>query len=175
MLWYCALCFGTLWPMVGQLSYCENRKKQEGFDHTNTKLNNFFFLAPLELLESMKMLQQRIYTSSWPRVVVPPAVLCSRVAALLSPDLLTQGRQRKAARTPTHHMLLLMIESIGCARCSPSTFRGPGACGITAVVLLFPPALSPSPPHSAARRLRMLLLWDAFGRHLLCEDEIAAT
>lgn len=112
-------------------------------------------------------------------MVVPPAVLCSRVQH--SPLLIylhleqEQGRHRKAAQAPTHHMLLLMIESTGCAQCSPNTFCGPGACGTTAVVLLFPPALSPSPPRSAARRLRMLLLWDAFGRHLLCEDAIAAT
>lgn len=158
--------------------WCENRQKaQEGFDHTNTKLNNFS--VPLELLELMKMWQQRIYTSCWPHMVVPPAVLCSRVqhSSLLIYLHLEQkqGRQGKTAQAPTHHMLFLIIEKGGCAQLSPDTFRGPGACGTTAVVLLFPPVLSPPPAHSAARKLRMLLLWDALGRHLLCEDEIAAT
>lgn len=178
MSWYCALCFGSLWAMMGCLSCCENRKKaQEGFDHTNTEQNSFSL--PSELLELMKMRWQSIYTSSWPHMVVPPAILCSRVqhSSLLIYLHLEQkqGRQRKAARTPTHHMLFLMIENGGCAQRSPNIFRGPGACGTTAVVLLFPPVLSPSPPNSAARKLRMLLPWYAFGRHLLCEDAIAAT
>lgn len=86
-----------------------------------------------------------------------------------------QGRQRKAARTPTRHMLFLMIENTGCARRSPNTFLRPGACGTTAVVLLFPPVFSPLPPKSAAGKLRMLLLWYTFGRRLFCEDAIATT
>lgn len=85
-----------------------------------------------------------------------------------------EGRQRKAARTPTHHMLFLMIENSGCARRFPNVFLGPGACGTTAVVLLFPPVFSPPPLKSAAGKLRMLLLWYAFGRRLFCEVAVAA-
>lgn len=106
-------------------------------------------------------------------------MLCSRV----QPDSLLiylylerkQGRQRKAARTPTHHMLFLMIGNSGCAPRSPNIFLGPGACGTTAVALLFPPVFSPPPLKSAAGKLRMLLLWYAFGWRLFREDAIAAT
>lgn len=121
------------------------------------------------------MWQQRIYTSSWPHMVVPPADLCSRVqhSSLLIYWHLEQkqGRQGKAARTPTHHMLFLMIENGGCAQCSPNLFHGPVALQL--LCFYFPHS---SPLH---QRIPQPGSWGCCCCETFlegtCEDAIAAT
>lgn len=74
--------------MMGHLSCCENRKKQEGFDHTNTKLNFFFFFCTFGAFRiGEDVAAKDLHILLTPSGCSPCSSVLTR-AAFLSPDLL---------------------------------------------------------------------------------------